>query len=148
MMKIHIVTAEQEVYRSTACSVVATTTEGELKIMANHAPLLALLRPGILRIDCLPGCHCPEIKRDEMFIHGGFIEVQATEVTILADTIERSEDIDARRAQQAVQDAREQFRTASPQQADMAIRALEIAVARLTIARNNRGQSRPYRRQP
>jgi len=134
-MKVHIATAEGEVHRSEACSVVATTANGELKIFPDHAPLLAILRPGILCIDCLPGCDCPEIKRDEMVILGGFMEVQPDSVTILADVIERSEHIDAARAKQAVQLAREQFRVSSPENTDKALMELEVAIARLYVAR-------------
>ncbi|MDQ6999240.1 MAG: ATP synthase F1 subunit epsilon, partial [Mariprofundus sp.] len=114
---------------------VATTVEGELKILANHAPVLAILRPGILRIDCLPGCQCPEVKRDEMYVQGGFLEVQPDAVTVLADSIERSEDIDAHRAEQAVQQAREQFRASPSEHADKALIDLDVAIARLSVVK-------------
>ncbi|MDQ6972914.1 MAG: ATP synthase F1 subunit epsilon [Mariprofundaceae bacterium] len=133
-MKIHIATVEGEVYRATACSIVATTTNGELKIFAHHAPLLAILRPGIVRIDCLPGCNCPEVKRDEMVILGGFIEVQPDTVTILADAVERSGQLDSSRTREAVEHARERFRTAPPENAEKALMELEAALARLIVA--------------
>ncbi len=134
-MMIYISTPEKEIYRSKACSLVATTLEGELKIFANHAPLLAILRPGILRIDCLPGCHCPALKRDEMFVPRGFLEVQADAVTILADSIERSEDIDKQRAEQAVQQAREQLSASPPEHLNKFMAELEVAIARFNIVK-------------
>jgi len=133
-MKIHIATVEGEVYRAEACSVVATTADGEIKIFANHAPLLAVLRPGIVRIDCLPGCNCPEIKRDEMVVLGGFMEVQPDAVTILADAIERSDQIDTSRARQAVELARGRFRVSRPEDVGKALLELEVAIAQLSIA--------------
>ncbi|GMQ99704.1 MAG: F0F1 ATP synthase subunit epsilon [Zetaproteobacteria bacterium] len=139
-MKTHIATVEGEIYRSEACSIVARTADGELKILSNHAPLLAILRPGILRIDCLPGCNCPEVKRDEMVILGGFMEVQPDSVTILADAIERSDQIDASRAKQAVQLARGRFRASHPGNVGKALMELEIAVARLSVIRKTPGR--------
>jgi len=138
-LKIRIVTAEAEIYRSEACSVVATTADGELKILPNHAPLLAILRPGVLRIDCLPGCNCPEVKRDEMVLLGGFMEVQPDSVMILADAIERSSHIDASKAKQAVQLARGHLRTSHPENVDRALMELEAAVARLYVVRKTLG---------
>ncbi|MDQ6987834.1 MAG: ATP synthase F1 subunit epsilon [Mariprofundaceae bacterium] len=140
ILKIHIATAEGEVYRSEACSVVATTANGELKIFSNHAPLLAILRPGILCIDCLPGCQCPEVKRDEMVIFGGFMEVQPDNVTILADTVERSDHIDEARAKQAVQLARGRFRASHPENMDKALMELEAAIARFSVVRKTLGR--------
>ncbi len=113
----------------------ATTLEGELKIFPNHAPLLAVLRPGLLRIDCKPGCQCPDVRHDEMLVLGGFLDVRANTVTVLADSIERSADIDARMAEQAVQLAREQLSTAPPEDAGQALLAMEIAMSRLSVVK-------------
>lgn len=132
---IYISTPEKEIYRSKACSLTATTVEGELKVFANHAPLLAILRPGILRVDCMADCHCPEVKRDEMFVLGGFLEVQVDAVTILADSVERSEDIDRYRAEQAVQQAREQLSASPPEHLNKAMAELEVAIARFNIVK-------------
>ena len=139
-MKIQIATAEGEVYRAKACSIVATTAEGELKIFSGHAPLLAILRPGVVRIDCRPGCNCPEVKHDEMVVLGGFIEVQPDSVTILADSVERSDQIDENRAKQAVRQAREQLRASPSENATNALMALEVAIARLRVARGRFGR--------
>ncbi|MDX8377779.1 MAG: ATP synthase F1 subunit epsilon [Mariprofundales bacterium] len=140
-MQIQITTQEREIYRAQACSIVATTANGEMKIFSGHAPLLAILRPGIVRIDCRPNCNCSEIKRDEMVIFGGFIEVQPDSVTILADSVERSDQIDANLAQQAVRQAREQFRTSPLGNTPVALLALEVAIARLSILKGRLGRS-------
>jgi len=140
-MMIYISTPEKEIYRAQACSLVATTTDGEIKIFANHAPLLAILRPGLLRVDCMPGCQCPEMKRDEMFIAGGFLEVQPDVITVLANSVERTEQIDARLAELAVQQAREQLQETSAEDANTALLALEISMARLNVVKR---MSRKY----
>lgn len=136
-MNILIATVEKEVYWANACSIVATTIHGELKVHPGHAPLLAILRPGIVRIDCLPGCSCPNVKRDAMVVLGGFMEIQPETVTILTDAIERSDQLDASQARLAVQHARVGFQNSAPEHADKALMALEVAIARLNIARKH-----------
>jgi len=134
-MMIYISTPEKEIYRNKACSLIATTLEGELKIFPNHAPLLAVLRPGLLRIDCKPGCQCPDVRHDEMLVLGGFLDVRANTVTVLADSIERSADIDARLAEQAVQQASENLRDVPAEDLQRAMLEMEIAMARFSVVK-------------
>jgi len=137
-MNILISTIVGEIYRGEACAVVATSSNGELKILPNHAPLLAVLRPGIVRVDCMPDCHCPDVKCDEIVVLGGFMEVQPDAVTILADAAERSQDIDDALADKAVQQARDQVQRATPEDAGKALLALDLAIARLAVVRKSR----------
>jgi len=132
---VYVSTPEKEVYRNKACSLIATTLEGELKIFPNHAPLLAVLKPGLLRIDCMPGCQCLNVRRDEMLVLGGFLDVCRNTVTVLADSIERSHDIDARLAEQAVQQASEQLRDVRAEDLHRAMLDMEIAMARFSVVK-------------
>ncbi|MDQ6950303.1 MAG: F0F1 ATP synthase subunit epsilon [Mariprofundales bacterium] len=93
-----VATAEREVYRGDADFLVAPGAAGELGIMPNHAPLLSALKPGELRVHV--GDHI-----DEVFISGGFIEVQPNMITILADSAERATDIDEAAALEATRKA-------------------------------------------
>ncbi len=86
-MEILVATAEREVYSGLATMLVAPGAAGELGIMPKHSPLLAALNPGELRI-----INGEDV--DEVFISGGFMEVQPNKVTILADTAERAADMD------------------------------------------------------
>jgi F-type H+-transporting ATPase subunit epsilon len=86
-MEILVATAEREVYSGQATFLVAPGAAGELGIMPKHSPLLAALTPGELRIT-----NGDEI--DEVFISGGFMEVQPDKITILADSAERAADMD------------------------------------------------------
>ncbi|MDQ6963681.1 MAG: ATP synthase F1 subunit epsilon, partial [Mariprofundales bacterium] len=74
-----VATAEREVYRGDADFLVAPGTAGELGIMPNHTPLLSSLKPGELRI------HLGD-SSDDVFVSGGFIEVQPDMITVLADS--------------------------------------------------------------
>jgi len=86
-VKVLVATAEREVYRGEAEMLVAPGAAGELGIMPKHAPLLSQLKPGELRIT-----RGEEI--DEVFISGGYIEVQPDMITVLADSAERASDMD------------------------------------------------------
>jgi len=139
-MKVLVASVEAELYRGEACSVVTYTTNGELKILPGHAPLLAVLRPGLLRIYCPEQKGYPKGRQDMMLISGGYLEVHPDAVTILVDAFERPEHIDATHAQQTVHQAREKFRSASLDEMDKALAELEVAVARLNLARRKMGR--------
>ncbi|OIO69067.1 MAG: ATP synthase F1 subunit epsilon [Zetaproteobacteria bacterium CG12_big_fil_rev_8_21_14_0_65_55_1124] len=134
-MKVLVASVETELYRGFALSVVTETADGELKIFPGHAPLLAVLRPGLLRIYCPADHKYPKGRQDMMLISGGYLEVQPGSVTVLADAFERIGDIDAAKAKRIVDQARETFRLAAPTEADKALLELEMAIARLRLAR-------------
>lgn len=61
--------------------------EGDFGVLANHAPLVATLRPGILTVHAASG-------EKKIVVLGGFAEVSAEGLTILADVAETVADID------------------------------------------------------
>jgi len=134
-IKVLVATAEKQVYRGNASMVVAPSVNGEIAMMPGHAPLLAVLKPGEVRIDCPSTSGCNECHTDHMLVFGGFIEVQPDSITILADSIERAEDIDVAQAQQALQQAKRLLNSSNKENAIQAFFDLELAVARLRIAR-------------
>jgi F-type H+-transporting ATPase subunit epsilon len=94
-LSVHIVTAEREVFAEEGVEeVVAPGSEGELTVLPQHAPLLTMIKPGIMRI--VKGG-----QEVDMAITGGFLEVRDDRVTILADAAERAEEIDEARALEA-----------------------------------------------
>lgn len=87
-LQVDIVSAETQIFSGKAEMVVAPSVNGEIGILPHHAPLLARLRPGMVRI-VVDGD-----TEESVFVSGGFIEVQPYVVTILADTAQRSKDLD------------------------------------------------------
>jgi len=136
-MRILIATVEQEVYRGTASMVVVPSVDGEIAIMPGHAPLLATLRPGEVRIDCVDDQGCP-CQTDDMVVFGGYVEVQPDGIIILADAIERAKDIDESKAKQAAEQAKQMLRSSSQEKASKAMLDLELAIAQLRVVRRNR----------
>ena len=61
--------------------------EGDFGVLANHAPFVATLRPGILTVHGANGAQ-------KIVVLGGFAEVSAQGLTVLADVAEAVEDID------------------------------------------------------
>jgi F-type H+-transporting ATPase subunit epsilon len=80
-LHVELVAVEQKVWSGEAEMVVARTTEGELGVLPDHAPLLGqLAEPGQVRIKRSTE---PELTWD---VAGGFLSVTADGVTILAET--------------------------------------------------------------
>ncbi|MCH7809872.1 MAG: F0F1 ATP synthase subunit epsilon [Chloroflexi bacterium] len=94
-LSVHVVTAEREVYTEDGVDeVIAPGIEGELTVLPHHAPLLTMIKSGVLRL--VKGS-----DETDVAITGGFLEVKDDRVTILADAAERAEEIDTVRAEEA-----------------------------------------------
>ena len=98
---VELVSVERLLWSGEASMVIARTTEGELGGLPGPAPLLGeLAAGGAVRIR--------EEGGDELAfaVHGGFLSVTEDGVSILAETAERSDEIDVARAEQALERAR------------------------------------------
>lgn len=85
---LDIVSAEQEIFSGVVEMVIATGELGEIGVVPGHAPLLTVLKPGEIRITRQGGA------QEIYYVSGGMLEVQPHYVTVLADTVERAEEID------------------------------------------------------
>jgi F-type H+-transporting ATPase subunit epsilon len=98
---VDIVSAEGEIFSGPAKMVFLPAAEGEIGVAPRHAPLLALLKAGEVRVQ-------PEEGDEQSFyVGGGALEVQPTKVTVLADTAARAADLDEAAALAARQRAEE-----------------------------------------
>lgn len=105
-----IVSAEEEIFGGQVEMVVASGTIGELGILPGHTPLLSGVKPGPIRLILEGG------EEEVFFASGGFIEVQPTSITILADTALRADDLDEAAALEAQKKAEQEL---SDQRADI-----------------------------
>jgi F-type H+-transporting ATPase subunit epsilon len=62
--------------------------EGDFGVLAGHAPVVTTLRPGILTMHIATG------RAEKIVVLGGFAEVSADGLTVLADVAEAVEDLD------------------------------------------------------
>ena len=98
-MQVDIVSAEAEIWSGQATMLFAPSENGEIGILPRHAPLLAKLLPGEVRVQAEGS--------DEQFFYvsGGLIEVQPHVVTVLSDTALRAADLDESAAKEAQEKA-------------------------------------------
>jgi F-type H+-transporting ATPase subunit epsilon len=134
-IKFKIITPEKVIYSDEIEQVTIPTEAGEITIMPRHAPVVSILKAGELRI-----------KKDDqevvLAVSTGFIEIRKdSEVYILADTAERSEDIDIKRAQEA-RDRAEKLLTEKQDERDVDFARLQTVLnremARLRVAEKYR----------
>jgi F-type H+-transporting ATPase subunit epsilon len=131
-LHLEITTAERVVYSGDVQLVLAPGAEGQLGILPDHASLMTTLEPGemVLRVDG---------EDTYMAVTGGFLEVTANQVTVLADACERAEEIDESRAQEAQRRAAERLRMRTADvDLERAVAALNRAELRLRLVRRRR----------
>ena len=128
---VDVVNAEEQIYSGEAEFVVLPGIEGELGVYPRHTPLFTQIRPGAVRIK-LPGV----AEEEFVFVQGGFLEVQPTKVTVLADTAIRAADLDEAKALEAMEKAKEALvnkasaGSVAAAQAELASMAAQIAAIR------------------
>ncbi|MDR1368200.1 MAG: F0F1 ATP synthase subunit epsilon [Candidatus Accumulibacter sp.] len=105
IMQIDIVSAEQLIFSGEASFAVFPGEMGELGIFPRHAPLLALIKPGSIRLH-VPGTE----ELESIYVSGGILEVQPTLITLLTDTAVRADDLDEAKAIEAQKQAREKLK--------------------------------------
>jgi F-type H+-transporting ATPase subunit epsilon len=101
-LHVYIVSAEQSIYSGEASMVVVPGEVGELGILPGHAPLLARVRPGTVKV-ISPG----KTEEEIIYVSGGVLEVQPKNVTILSDTSIRGHDLDEAKVMEAKRAAEE-----------------------------------------
>jgi F-type H+-transporting ATPase subunit epsilon len=148
-LKLQIITPERVLYEEEGvASVTLTGVQGEMTILPSHAPIMTELRPG-------PLLFRKGTEEVDVALSGGFLEVRDDRVVVLADTAERSDEIDLARAEEARRRAQTQL-AAREGEMDIALvlAALERAQARLRVAERrrrrmgDRGAPRPTAQQP
>jgi F-type H+-transporting ATPase subunit epsilon len=99
--KFELVSPERLVVSGDVEQVLVPGAEGDMTVLAKHAPVLTTLRPGLLEIG-FPGG-----KSQRFFIRGGFAEVNPAGLIVLAETAIDLDELKAEQLAQAIQDAEE-----------------------------------------
>ena len=125
--QLEIVTPEKMVVRAAAEEMQVPGRNGYLGILPGHAPLITELAVGEITYRTGDGTHC-------LAVAWGFAEVLPDKVTILAETCERPDEIDAARARKAKQRAEQRLKDISPEtDFPRAVDALQRAETRLQV---------------
>ncbi len=99
--KFELVSPERLLVSDEVEQVLVPGAEGDMTVLAYHAPLLTTLRPGLLDIGFPGGEH------RRYFIRGGFAEIGPSGLTVLAETAIDLVELDADQLAQAVKNAEE-----------------------------------------
>jgi len=100
---LDVVSAEESLFSGRVSHLQVSGQEGELGIMPGHTPLLTPIKPGMVQMVKQHG------EEEVIYISGGFLEVQPSGVTVLADTAIRGADLDQAKAEEAKRSAEEQI---------------------------------------
>ena len=106
--KFELVSPERLLVSGNVEQVIVPGSEGEMTVLAHHAPLLTTLKPGLLDIG-FPGGG----EHQRYFVRGGFAEVSPAGLTVLAETAIDLVELDATQLAQAVKDAEEDLADAT-----------------------------------
>ncbi len=131
---LDVVTPERVLLSEEVTQTIAPGSEGQLGILAHHAPLMSELSPGEVLATLADGR-----TTAHLIISGGFLEVAPHDghATILADSAERADEVDVTRAEEDLAAARQMLADAGDSadtQAD-ARRAVTLAETRIRVSR-------------
>ena len=86
--KFELVSPERILFSGDVVSVIIPSVEGEMTVLAGHAPLVATLKAGIVFVQTT------DQNGKEFFVNGGLVEVNQATTTILAEQGRFLEDVD------------------------------------------------------
>lgn len=103
---VELVSPEKLLFAGQAESATVPSVDGEITVLTGHAPLMAVLKPGVVSI------------RDDqqavrrLFVRGGFADVNSAGLTVLAEYAIPVEEIDVASVDAQLRDAEEDMRDA------------------------------------
>ncbi|MBU2696772.1 F0F1 ATP synthase subunit epsilon [Nocardioides sp. WV_118_6] len=100
-LHVELVAADRTVWSGEASMVIARTLEGDIGVLRGHAPTLSLLSASVVEVQ-VEGTNQLLVAA----LDGGFLSVANDRVSILAERIERGEDIEVSQAQVDLEEAR------------------------------------------
>ncbi|MEJ7707388.1 MAG: F0F1 ATP synthase subunit epsilon [Nocardioidaceae bacterium] len=119
-LQVELVAADRVVWSGEATIVVARTVEGDVGILANHAPMLAVLRQGTVEVTTT------ENESWVAVVDSGFLSVAGNRVSILSEHAQMSHEIDLEKAKSDLERAR-----AGGEDDDDAAEAVALAQAKI-----------------
>jgi F-type H+-transporting ATPase subunit epsilon len=131
---LRVVSVERSLFEGEVEFIIANGAVGEVGILARHAPLMTILKPGPLRIQETIGG-----SEQLLFVGGGFLEVLPDRVTILADVAEHADEISIEKAEEARHRAQEKLAGTLTTDEEIEFQEeLAVAEARLRLDRMRR----------
>ena len=128
-LQLDVITPERQLLSEAVDAVTVPGANGELGILPGHTPLISQLQTGVLS-------YTQGGATNRLLVSGGFVEVNADRVSVLADLAEQPEEIDAARARTERDDAERKLGafTGTPEEMTPLRTQLDRANARLQLA--------------
>ena len=123
-LQVELVSADRVVWSGEATMLTARTTDGEIGVLRNHAPVLSVLLPSSVQIDAGD-------ERVYAVIDGGFLSVAHNRISVLAEHAQLANEVDLEGARRDLEEARSSAE--SPMDPD-----LLHAEARVFVGEKNR----------
>ena len=123
LMQVELVAADRLVWSGEAKMVIARTTEGDVGILPNHAPMLSLMVDGVVDVTTADN------ETWIAAVDAGFLSVANNRISILSEHAEMSHEIDLEKARAEL----ERAKTAG-ENGDDAAEAVRRAEARIRAA--------------
>ena len=124
-----LVAPERLLAKLEADMVVIPGAEGDFGVLPEHAPLMSLLRPGVISV------YLGDRIDRQLFVDGGFAEVNPQGCTVLAERAQPLDEITAEMARQELRDVEEDLADAkTDRERERVSRLVEIARAKVEAA--------------
>ena len=101
LLKFELVSPERLLSSGEVRQVVVPGVEGEFTVLANHAPVLSTMKPGVVTVTDASGAE------ERIFVRGGFAEINPAGLTVLAEEAIAVKDLSAERLAQQIKNAEE-----------------------------------------
>lgn len=111
---VELVSPENLLFTGHAESATVPSVDGEITVLAGHAPLMAVLKPGVVTI------RDEQQQTRRLFVRGGFADVNPAGLTVLAEYAVPVEEIDVALVDAQLRDTEEDYRDAKTFEAKQA----------------------------
>ncbi|WP_337181530.1 F0F1 ATP synthase subunit epsilon [Shinella sp.] len=98
-----LVSPERLLVSGSVSEVVIPATEGEMTVMANHAPTMTTIKPGIVTVKTADG------KKDRYVVFGGVAAIVPTGCTLLAESAVHVDDFNSEDITRRIETARKEL---------------------------------------
>jgi F-type H+-transporting ATPase subunit epsilon len=101
-INLEIITPEKTVYKDVINSITIPGTLGSFQVLKDHAPLISSFEVGVITVQ-------KNGNKNYFSTSGGTVEVEKNKILVLADSVEKVDEIDVDRARQAKERAEQRL---------------------------------------
>jgi F-type H+-transporting ATPase subunit epsilon len=103
--QFELVSPERLLFAGEVDSVVVPASEGQITVLKDHAPFMSTMKPGVVEVS-------DGARTQRLFVRGGFADVSAKGLTILAEQAVPVEELDLAAINAEIKNAEEDFNDA------------------------------------